>query len=369
MEITAHPAQQLQPDWIATIREHAAEAEKAGRLLPAQLDVVYKQGWFKMLTPTVYGGMELSLPDEVRLIEALSWADGSMGWAITLCTGAGWFGGFLDAALSHEIFADEKVCLAGSGALTGTATINANGYMVNGAWKYASGALHATHFTTNCIIHDDKGAVLGADGKPVHKSFLFDANEVTVLPAWNYTGMVATGSHSFEIKNVQVPASRTFIIDQKFAVIDKPLYTYPFRQLAEATLAVNMAGLAIHFLDLAEGVFADRRKNKNLTRLQESKLNEVLVRSLFRLNDIRNTFYQAVDRSWSGYINGDTAAHADDLLEVSHTSRRLAKISRQTVDDLYPYCGLIAASNTTEINRVWRDLHTASQHSLLTFES
>src|ERR1700755_1674306 len=99
MEITSHPQQQLQPEWLSNIRDYAAVAEKDGKLLPQQLAVVYQQQWFKMLVPTEYGGLELSLPDELRLIEAISWADGSMGWAITLCTGAGWFGGFLDADL------------------------------------------------------------------------------------------------------------------------------------------------------------------------------------------------------------------------------------------------------------------------------
>jgi hypothetical protein len=53
--------------------------------------------------------------------------------------------------------------------------------------------------------------------------------------------------------------------------------------------------------------------------------------------------------------------------EVSLYSRNLAKISRECVDLLYPYCGLAAANTDTEINQVWRDLHTASQHALLTF--
>jgi hypothetical protein len=39
--------------------------------------------------------------------------------------------------------------------------------------------------------------------------------------------------------------------------------------------------------------------------------------------------------------------------------------SRHAVDALYPYCGLVAASADSAINRVWRDFHTASQHALL----
>ncbi|RYY33160.1 MAG: acyl-CoA dehydrogenase, partial [Sphingobacteriaceae bacterium] len=57
------------------------------------------------------------------------------------------------------------------------------------------------------------------------------------------------------------------------------------------------------------------------------------------------------------------------LKNVSITSRRLAKISREAVDALYPFCGLMAASPDTQLSQVWRDLHTASQHSLLTFDA
>jgi len=369
MEITPHPKQQLQLEWADNIRQYAAAAEKDGKLQPEQLALVYQQQWFKMLVPTEYGGLELSLPDELRLIEAISWADGSMGWAITLCTGAGWFGGFLDPELSREVFADPQVCLAGSGAPGGTATITPDGYWVSGSWKYASGALHATHFTANCIICDDNGPVLSEEGKQTIKAFLFKKDEVNVLTAWNYTGMVATGSHAFEVKNVQVPDNRAFIIDADHAVLKKPLYTYPFKSLAEGTLAINLSGLAIHFIDLCKPIFMERSAVKGFTKSQQDKLDEVYNRSVFRLNDARDDFYREADHSWACFINNHAEMLADSLTAVSQTSRRLARVSRQVVDDLYPYCGLVAASTSSEINRVWRDLHTASQHSLLTFDS
>jgi hypothetical protein len=367
MEIEQHPSAQLQSGWINTIREYAAAAEKAGKLLPEQLALVYQQQWFKMLVPKAYGGMELSLPDEVRLIEALSWADGSMGWAVTLCSGAGWFGGFLDAPLSCEIFADNEVCLAGSGAPGGTALLTDSGYLINGHWKYASGALHATHFTANCIIHDHNGLVLDADGKPEIRPFIFDKRDVKVLPAWNYTGMVATGSHSFEVTNLQVGKYRCFKIDPDFAIVPKPLYQYPFLQLAEATLAVNISGMAINFIDLCEFVFAEKISRKDLSAAKQNELQTALNDSVVLMNLVRGEFYKAVDTSWLDYA-GDDKIHAEpNLLKVSAESRALGKAAIKIVDTLYPYCGLIAASTSSDINRVWRDIHTASQHALLTF--
>jgi len=53
------------------------------------------------------------------------------------------------------------------------------------------------------------------------------------------------------------------------------------------------------------------------------------------------------------------------LKDITKKSKDLAATSRRLVDELYPYCGLIAAKKSSELNRVWRDFHTASQHSLL----
>ena len=50
---------------------------------------------------------------------------------------------------------------------------------------------------------------------------------------------------------------------------------------------------------------------------------------------------------------------------VQASSLALVAVSRAAVDELYPYCGLYAAHEDSTINRVWRDFHTASQHSLL----
>ncbi len=84
MNTTApHPSILLQPEWVKIIRQDTFAAEDAGMLQPRQLDLVYEQQWFKLLVPKVYGGLEMPLPELIRLEEALSWADGSLGWVIT----------------------------------------------------------------------------------------------------------------------------------------------------------------------------------------------------------------------------------------------------------------------------------------------
>jgi alkylation response protein AidB-like acyl-CoA dehydrogenase len=351
-----------------TIQQFAAKAEQLGTLTDELLTVAYTNNWFKLFVPQVYGGPGLLLPEILRLEESIAAEDGSLGWTVTLCSGAGWFAGFLDPELATEVFSDPKVCFAGSGAVGGTAVETADGYVINGTWKYASGATHATIFTANCVLTDSDGKKLKDDqGEPKVKSFILKKKEVEILPGWSYFGLVATGSHAFTVNNIQVPSNRTFEINAGIQV-QSTGFDYPFLQLAETTLAVNSAGMAAHFIRLTDTAFAERSGQKRYTAAQVLYFERELKHCIAELQEARTAFYAAFDESWRQLMQYSLISD-EQLRLVSTTSRKLAHTSRRTADQLFPYAGLEAAKKETEINRVWRDLHTASQHSLLTFES
>lgn len=124
------------------------------------------------------------------------------------------------------------------------------GYRINGHWKYASGALHATIFTANCSLQDEHGNDLfDEEGNSIIKSFILKRDEVEILSGWSYFGLVATGSHAFDVHDVEVPANRSFKINTEIKVADEG-FNYPFLQLAETTLTVNNLGMARRFVDL-----------------------------------------------------------------------------------------------------------------------
>ncbi|WP_443937966.1 acyl-CoA dehydrogenase family protein [Pedobacter sp. MW01-1-1] len=353
--------------WHAVVAEYAAESEALGQLHPEIVEQAYEEQWFKLFVPEAYGGPGKKLPEILRLEESLAEADGSLGWTVTLCAGAGWFAGFLDPSLAQEIFADRTVCFAGSGAVGGTATQTPNGYVINGHWKYASGALHATVFTANCVLQNEEGLEFtDEEGNPIIKSFILKKNEVHILPGWSYFGLVATGSHAFEVHQCEVPFNRTFSINTNIQVADQG-FDYPFLQLAETTLAVNSLGMAKHFVELVENSFYARSGLKRYTAEQINYFTQVLQDSKLEMARMRIAFYEAFDQSWDELINHSTIS-LESLEKVSTTSRHMAHTTRKICDTLFPYCGLEAARKETEINRVWRDIHTASQHALFTFE-
>jgi alkylation response protein AidB-like acyl-CoA dehydrogenase len=357
----------LTTTWNEKVKEFAAISEEQGVLHPEILSLAYQHNWFKLFVPEVYGGPGKKLPEILRLEEELAEADGSLGWTVTLCAGAAWFAGFLNPDLATEIFADPEVCFAGSGAVGGNAVKTEYGYLINGHWKYASGALHATIFTANCFLKNMDGSdILDGNGKPEIKSFILKKSEVNILSGWSYFGLIATGSHAFEVENLEVPVNRTFKINQSIEIADSG-FDYPFLQLAETTLAVNSLGMTNHFIKLVEDSFYTRSGLKRYTEEQVLFFTSELNRCKDEVQSLRALFYQIFDDSWSELINrGEISKEL--LLSVSSICRKLAHACWRSADTLFPYCGLEAARKETEINRVWRDLHTASQHALLTFE-
>lgn len=363
--ISDHPHLLLTEEELQKIRSYAFFAENAGQLTPEQLQLIYKNNWFNLFVPKTLNGLELELPEAVRLQEKLAWADGSFAWTVTLCSGANWFAGFLHPEIVERIFADPLVCLAGSGAPTGKAIATNDGYIVSGSWKYATGAPHATHFTANCIIEKDGEPVTDEAGNFMISSFIFNKDEVTIIQDWNCIGMKSTASHSFAVNNLHVAKNRTFKIDTIHPLLTQPVFHFPFLQFAELTLAANFSGMTTHFLDLCLALFHERVKRKGHTAGQACEVFECLGRNKTKFDAERNHFLETMDTVWAKGLETKLWAK-EDLESVSAACQSLVKTARNTVNTLYPFCGMIGADVSSEINRVWRDFNTAGQHSLFT---
>lgn len=349
------------------IARHAAAADAARWLDPAQQDLIHERGWLRMLAPRALGGLELALPEVVRLEEAIARIDGSMGWTVTLCAGAGWFAGFLDAQLARDILATERVCLAGSGAPTGTAEREGEGWRIDGLWDYASGAPMATHFTFNALLREGGRPLLDAQGQPRIQAFVVPAALVGIVPNWRTLGLRATASHAYRIVDQWVHARHGFVIDPQAARAEGPLYRFPFMAFAFVTLAANVAGMGAHFIALARESIAHRRNRfgDGGPLLEAPGVRAALEDAADGLEQARGRVLAVLDATWERVAGGGRVAD-EEALALQALSMAWVNAARRAVDTLYPYCGLYAAREDSPINRVWRDFHTASQHALLT---
>lgn len=351
------------PDTTVTKRLQAQTtlADLQHALQADQIALIHSHPWLKMLAPQALGGSETTLPEVVRLEETLSAIDGSCGWVVTLCAGAAWFTGFLPPALGQQILATPRVCLAGSGAPTGFADRDGDGWRLSGRWTHASGSQIATHFTFNAQLREGGQPLMDEHGKPLLRAFVVPAAVVQVEQgSWHSIGLRATTSCAFSVQDVAVSADHAFIIDTACATAQGPLYRFPFMALAFVTLSACVLGMARHFVALAQP-FTQR----HIPFLEgPSQASQALWQSGHdAIEQLRGVFYAELDQAWATVQQG---APLDSGMETRlvQISQALVKQCRDTVDQLYPCCGLHAADPRTDINRVWRDFHTASQHAL-----
>jgi len=357
------PINILNQDLISIIRQDAAQAEKNSKLTKKQLNIVADQKWLKLLVPSTLGGSQTSLPDLLALEEALAYAYGSIGWYVTSCAGASWFTGFVKPEIAQNLLLEDKFCIAASGSISGTARLVKNKYIINGQWQFATGINDATALAFSCFLVDKDGAnILNDASEPIVISFLIPKSQATIYNTWNAMGLKATGSHGFELNKAEVPANHSFSIQSP--VQNGALYAYPMLQLNEATLAINLCGMAMRFMELCCDVINNRQTSEIGAYENREYLEETFNKMAQRLLSARQKLYYAVDMSWQVCV-ANKVIRPSVIYNVSTASNLCVNVIRECVSTLYPYCGLKSVDKDCEINRVLRDILTAGQHPVL----
>ncbi|MGE5701674.1 MAG: acyl-CoA dehydrogenase [Clostridia bacterium] len=353
-----------QVEWIAQdvaerIRQQSLLIEQTGKLTDDVLAYIYEQKLFKLFVPEALGGRMMTLPDAVRLFERSSWVDGSFGWLVTIGSGGGFFVPFLTSGVAEQVYAPRSAVIAGSGHPSGVAKPVPGGYRVSGQWKYCSGSTHATVFTANCVIESDELAE-----SPEIRSFILRPDQVAIVDDWKAFGLKATESHSIVVNDVFVAQDQTFSIFEQLAYHEEPIYRYPFLPFAQASFAAVAVGIGRHFVEEAKALVQRNAVAWNRANPKRASfVMDTIATAEAHFEAAAELFLRLVDESWALHIDG--AFHEEKQQHVSQQCQRAASASLQCAQSVYHFLGIQATMEDTAINRIWRDLHTACQHSLL----
>ena len=141
------------------LRERATEIEAQRVLTPDVLDALHERELFRLSLPARTGGYELPIPALAAVTEIIAGADASTAWCLGQAFGCAMSAAFLDEAPAREVFGPPNAVLAWGAGPQGRAVATDDGYVVNGTWRFASGAKHATWLGGHCKVHE-------ADGTP-----------------------------------------------------------------------------------------------------------------------------------------------------------------------------------------------------------
>ncbi|MFC5985571.1 acyl-CoA dehydrogenase family protein [Marinicrinis lubricantis] len=344
-----------------TARAYSAEMEQTRKLNPVLLQEIYEQGWFKLFIPEELGGRMMALPEALCIFEEVSRLDGNLGWLVTIGAGGGMFAGYMQPE-ARALFSPKEAVVAGSGSPSGWARKVDGGYLVSGEWTYCSGSSYATLFTANCRIVEGTSE----EGEELQiRSFIFMPEQVQIVPDWNAFGLKATESHTMKAEQIFVPEERTFDLSEQLGLEEYAIYRYPFLPFAETSFTAVTLGLARHFLDEAAALAERNRANWEAASAERYSFVIDRIRQMeSQWSHARETFYRVVQQSWEQVEKGEILAEKEQL-HVGRVSKQTAAAAVHGTRELFPYLGMSVLMEDCPINRIWRDLHTVSQHVLL----
>ncbi|MGE0601300.1 MAG: acyl-CoA dehydrogenase family protein [Dehalococcoidia bacterium] len=342
----------------------ATRIEQEGRLPATLIASLKARGLFSLYTPRQFGGLELPLPDALRIIEEVSRCDGSTGWTVALGVVNGYLMSSLPDAGAQAVFRDGPTLIAGAFGPGVRAVQVEGGYRLTGRWAFNSGAWNADWMSVGASVFDGEAPKMGPQG-PEMAFVVIPPSDVTVLDTWDAVGLRGTNSHDLVVDDVFVPdqfVGRIALPQGPVAVRESCLTRFSmFTLLGLAQSPPVCLGIARRATDEFREIALTKERPFTGRLCDQVQTQVGLARAESLLQSARTFWFASVEAAW------DKVACGGDLEPADRATLRMASLtavenSVAAVDLLYRLAGSTAISNGTAFDRCWRDIHTAASH-------
>ena len=344
------------------IAGEADAIEHGRRLTQPILSALHSARLFRMFYPRSVGGDEIEPGAYVLAVEELARADGSVGWCASIANSIGLFAPYLGLDAARLVFGDPRATCAWGPPNEARGIAVRGGYRVTGRWDFASGCRHASWIGAHGTVVEPDGSLrLNNFGRPTIRTWLFPAEEVTLLDNWNPIGLRGTASESYTVKDLFVPEELTGTRENPTLRRDPgKLYAFPQQTLYSVGIASVALGIARGMLE-AFIELALRKTPRGTGRLADNAVIQAeIARAEARLGAAR------------AYLVGtvrDIYEHADDIAPIEVPERARARLAGShavssavaVADWAYKAAGVDAIFPGSPFERRFRDIHTVSQ--------
>lgn len=342
---TREPTSQSVLDAVRSLLpEIAASAEtvdRDGAVDPQVIAGLHDAGYFSLLRPVEFGGLDAEPEDYLTATRELSAA----------CTSTGWLGGWLgvnnwglsvrNPRVLQDIWgSDSRTLLCSSYAPTGRLERVDGGFWLSGRWARCTGAHHASWLSAAALL-------VGADGAAQDfVAVLVPAPDFVVESTWNGLGLRGIGADDVVVAGAFVPEHRAFSwLDLSFDDSIPAL-----QRLPQPTL-YTLAG-TIPLLGAAQRMLAAQLPESDVP-LSPVALAGTEIELSVRQN-LRNVADQMECIRAGGYPDPDSMLRLrrDQVMAAERAWRAIATVVHNPGSDV----------DEVVLERVWRDVQTARMH-------
>ena len=335
------------------IASKSADQREARKMSKEVVDALKECGFFTMLLPKQWGGLERKpqefFAEQVRIAEA----DMSTAWAGGIIAVHAFQLALMSEEAQREVYeADPNTLISSSYNPVGArAEMCEGGFMLHGRWGWTSGSDHCTWALL--------GGVIPGDG---YRTFLVPRNQYDIEDTWDVMGLQGTGSNDVVISEpIFVPDHRTHKQMDGFNCVndqDNPMYDLSWAQTF--VRVVNSA--AIGALKKAVKVFVESKQGNSTTDMTkfagDVETQERLAKVLNTIGELEAVMYHNFDKmeaaSWKPTL--------EDRIMYRYQASIVIDKAIEAIDTLFEVAGGRSVFNGHPLQQLWHDIHIARCH-------
>ena len=353
---------------IRPILERNAETtDSRRRLADENVQALKDAGLCRLMVPTRFGGHQTSVRTYIDVMAELGRGCGSTSWVASLINVCAWLAALFPERAQDDVWAaNPDAWIAGSLAPNGEAVPVDGGWRVSGRWPWASGSLHAQWAACGIHMKNERGEMtnLGLSLMPIE--------DLTVEDTWFMAGMKGTGSNTIVAKDVFVPEHRFLPYPQAFGGnyrtehTDEVVYRAAFVPVTVLILAPSQLGVAQcsarardRQIDIARHHAHELHQAGRLRRVPDAGRRSG-DEDRYRVSACAARRGRSRSRPQQDNRLMDVTARA----RVRMDTALAAKYCRDAVELLVAAHGTSSLADSNRMQRLWRDVHTASHHAI-----
>lgn len=345
----------LQP-LLADIRGRRAELHALGHVPQDIVARFQAAGIYRAFVPEQLGGSGMSPMDFLKLIEAISAADGSAGWVASFGFATKYLSS-LPADTLAEIYRDTPdVVFAGAVFPPQLAVRDGSGVRVSGKWGFGSGCMGASLIGV--------GIKLEGEGGGLPRMAVMPRDKVTIRENWDTIGMFATGSHDLVVEDIHVPEHYT-LIRGAAPSIDTAIYRYPTMAMAAQVLSIVGAGVAREAIEEIKRLASSKNSITGAPSIADRPGFQIALAQVeAQLRSARAWFYEVTEAVWGKCTAGDEVTLEDAALlriACTHIARTGADVARRA----FELSGTTGIFNSHPLSRLLLDALVVGQHAFM----
>ncbi|CAG7610357.1 acyl-CoA dehydrogenase family protein [Leucobacter soli] len=351
------------------LRERQQQTEDAGRFAPDVNEYLIEHGFYKMLMPKLFGGLEIGVANFFTVISEIARGCPSTAWCVSLaCAHSLTLGSYWGEQAQRDIFEKHgyMIAPASGNPMGATATRVEGGIRLSGKWRYCSGAPYSTHFFPTVIVP-------ATDTEPEYRAWAVVSREdYTVLDDWgSVIGMKGSGSNGIEMDDVFVPDHHlchetwsTEVTEPTvgYAIHGNPMYSGVFFGFAEGEVAAVTVGLGYAACDEYERIIRSTKapfSGSGTLRADNDDWRRVLGMSMSRIDAasaalIRNgEIYAEYGRQ---VATGDGVFDASRSMRLNNSHFVVEELVWEALQELIRTAGTSASQDGQRMQRYFRDI-------------